>query len=190
MVVEHRVAVGGMVVVMSEGETVIDLILLKRLAKVPVVRRGIIVESKVEKAGIIRHGAKMLHAVAEATVPKFTVILRKAYGAGYFVMNGKAFEPDLIVAWPTAEISVMGAEGAASILYHKQIRNSEDPKQELMEYANQFKELIDVKIAASNMLIDDVIDPADTKSELYYALVSSINKQVERPQKKNSIRPV
>ena len=151
---------------------------------------GFIVGSKVEKAGIIRHGAKMLHAVAEATVPKFTVILRKAYGAGYFVMNGKAFEPDLIVAWPTAEISVMGAEGAASILYHKQIRNSEDPKQELMEYANQFKELIDVKIAASNMLIDDVIDPADTKSELYYALVSSINKQVERPQKKNSIRPV
>jgi acetyl-CoA carboxylase carboxyltransferase component len=151
---------------------------------------GFIVGSKVEKAGIIRHGAKMLHAVAEATVPKLTVILRKAYGAGYFVMNGKAFEPDLIVAWPTAEISVMGAEGAASILYHKQIRNSEDPKGELIEYANQFKELIDVKIAASNMLIDDVIDPADTKSELYYALVSSINKEVERPQKKNSVRPV
>ncbi|MEK4131117.1 acyl-CoA carboxylase subunit beta [Solibacillus sp. FSL W8-0474] len=151
---------------------------------------GFIVGSKVEKAGIIRHGAKMLHAVAEATVPKFTVILRKAYGAGYFVMNGKAFEPDLIVAWPTAEISVMGAEGAASILYHKQIRNSEDPKEALADYANQFRELIDVKIAASNMLIDDVIDPAETKLELYYALISSTNKQVERPHKKNSVRPV
>lgn len=151
---------------------------------------GFIVGSKVEKAGIIRHGAKMLHAVAEATVPKMTVILRKAYGAGYFVMNGKQFDPDYIVAWPTAEISVMGAEGAASILYHKQIRNAEDPKEAWAKHADQFRELIDVNIAASNMLIDDVIDPRETKRVIYDALKSAWNKQVERPKKKNSIRPV
>lgn len=151
---------------------------------------GFIVGSKVEKEGIIRHGAKMLHAVSEATVPKITVIIRKAYGAGYFVMNGKQFEPDLIVAWPTAEISVMGPEGAASILYHKQIRQAEDPKEAWSYYSDQFRELIDVEIAASNMLIDDVIDPRETKLEIYDALVASWNKQVERPWKKNSVRPV
>ena len=151
---------------------------------------GFIVGSKVEKQGIIRHGAKMLHAVAEATVPKVTVILRKAYGAGYFVMCGKQYEPDLIVAWPTAEISVMGAEGAASILYHKQIRLAEDPKAAWAEKASQFRKLIDVDIAASNMLIDDVIDPRDTKREIYDALKASFDKKVERPWKKRSVRPV
>src|SRR5215217_2897042 len=77
---------------------------------------GFMVGTKVEAAGIIRHGAKMLHAIANATVPKVTVVLRKAYGAGYYVMNGRAYEPDLIVAWPSAEISVMGAEGAVEIV--------------------------------------------------------------------------
>jgi methylmalonyl-CoA decarboxylase subunit alpha len=80
---------------------------------------GFMVGTKVEEAGIIRHGAKMLHAVANATVPKVTVITRKAYGAGYYVMCGRAYEPDLIVAWPTAEISVMGAEGAVEIVFRK-----------------------------------------------------------------------
>src|SRR5215218_4275700 len=82
---------------------------------------GFMVGSKVEAAGIIRHGAKMLHAVANATVPKVTVVLRKAYGAGYYVMNGRAYEPDLIVAWPSAEISVMGAEGAVEIVMRRQV---------------------------------------------------------------------
>ena len=82
---------------------------------------GFMVGTKVEAAGIIRHGAKMLHAVASATVPKITVVLRKAYGAGYYVMNGRAYEPDLIVAWPRAEISVMGAEGAVEIVFRKQV---------------------------------------------------------------------
>ncbi|HYU59044.1 MAG TPA: acyl-CoA carboxylase subunit beta, partial [Actinomycetota bacterium] len=82
---------------------------------------GFLVGSAVEKQGIIRHGAKMLFAVAEATVPKVTIVLRKGYGAGYYVMNGRAYEPDLIVAWPTAEISVMGPEGAVSIIFRKQV---------------------------------------------------------------------
>jgi acetyl-CoA carboxylase carboxyltransferase component len=151
---------------------------------------GFLVGSKVEKQGIIRHGAKMLHAMSEATVPKITVIIRKAYGAGYFVMCGKQYEPDYIVAWPTAEISVMGPEGAASILYHKQIRQAEDPKEAWDAYAEQFRQLIDVNIAASNALIDDVIDPRATRMEIYDALAASWNKKVERPWKKRSIRPV
>src|SRR4051794_3755737 len=88
---------------------------------------GFMVGTKVEAAGIIRHGAKMLHAVAAATVPKVTVVLRKAYGAGYYVMNGRAYEPDLIVAWPSAEISVMGAEGAVEIVMRRQIEEADDP---------------------------------------------------------------
>ena len=91
---------------------------------------GFMVGTKVEAAGIIRHGAKMLHAVASATVPKITVVLRKAYGAGYYVMNGRAYEPDLIVAWPSAEISVMGAEGAVEIVFRKQVEAAEDPAAE------------------------------------------------------------
>src|SRR5256886_14161269 len=86
------------------------------------------VGSKVEQAGIIRHGAKMLYAVSRATVPKITVVVRKAYGAGYYVMCGKAYEPDLIVAWPTAEISVMGAEGAVNIILRKQIEAGRGPQ--------------------------------------------------------------
>ena len=88
---------------------------------------GFMVGTKVEEAGIIRHGAKMLYAVANATVPKITVVVRKAYGAGYYVMNGRAYEPDLIVAWPSAEISVMGAEGAVEIVMRKQVEEAEDP---------------------------------------------------------------
>ena len=88
---------------------------------------GFMVGSKVEHAGIIRHGAKMLYAVSRATVPKVTVIVRKAYGAGYYVMCGKAYEPDLIVAWPGAEISVMGAEGAVEIIGRSAIEASDDP---------------------------------------------------------------
>ena len=91
---------------------------------------GFMVGTKVEAEGIIRHGAKMLHAVASATVPKITVVLRKAYGAGYYVMNGRAYEPDLIVAWPSAEISVMGAEGAVEIVFRKQVEAAEDPAAE------------------------------------------------------------
>ena len=91
---------------------------------------GFMVGSKVEREGIIRHGAKMLHAVASATVPKLTVVLRKGYGAGYYVMNGRAYEPDALLAWPTAEISVMGAEGMVAIAAQKLLREADDPAAE------------------------------------------------------------
>ena len=109
---------------------------------------GFMVGSKVEHAGIIRHGAKMLYAVSRATVPKITVVVRKAYGAGYYVMNGKAYEPDLIVAWPSAEISVMGAEGAVNIIGRSAIEASDDPEKTREEMLEDVRKNIDPYIAA------------------------------------------
>src|SRR5690348_5227269 len=143
---------------------------------------GFMVGTKVEQAGIIRHGAKMLHAVASATVPKITVVLRKAYGAGYYVMNGRAYEPDLIVAWPSAEISVMGAEGAAEILF----RDAPD-KVGMIE---SYRGLIDVYIAAGNGMIDDVIDPRETRPTIIRGLAMAENKKVERPWRRHGVIPV
>ena len=131
---------------------------------------GFMVGTKVEEAGIIRHGAKMLHAVANATVPKITVITRKAYGAGYYVMCGRAYEPDLIVAWPTAEISVMGAEGAVEIIFRKQVEEAEDPAAKRAELIDDYRKIIDVYIAAGNDMIDDVIDPRETRPTICRAL--------------------
>src|SRR6202011_6298888 len=102
---------------------------------------GFMVGTKVEEQGIIRHGAKMLHAVANATVPKITVVIRKAYGAGYYVMNGRAYEPDLIVAWPSAEISVMGAEGVVEIAFRKQVQEAEDPQAKKAELIEGFRKI-------------------------------------------------
>src|SRR5438132_8415658 len=90
---------------------------------------GCRVGSQVEKDGIIRHGAKMLYATSEATVPKITIVMRKAYGAGYYVMCGKGYEPDVLVDWPFAEISVMGPEGAVNIIFNKQIEDSDSPEE-------------------------------------------------------------
>ena len=153
---------------------------------------GFLVGSAVEKQGIIRHGAKMLFAVAEATVPKVTVVLRKGYGAGYYVMNGRAYEPDAIVAWPTAEISVMGPEGAVNIIFRKQIEAL--PEDQQVEARNNFvqmiREQISPYIAAGWSFIDDVIDPADTREVIARALENSANKKVERPWRKHGVLPV
>jgi acetyl-CoA carboxylase carboxyltransferase component len=151
---------------------------------------GFMVGTKVEQAGIIRHGAKMLYAVANATVPKITVVLRKAYGAGYYVMNGRAYEPDLIVAWPTAEISVMGAEGAVEIVFRKQVEGADDPAAKKAELIENFRKIIDVYIAAGNDLVDDVIDPRETRGVVCRALEMSSGKRVERPWKRNGVVPV
>ncbi len=108
---------------------------------------GFMVGTKVEQGGIIRHGAKMLYAVSRATVPKITVVVRKAYGAGYYVMCGKAYEPDLIVAWPTAEISVMGAEGAVNIIFRKQVEAAEDPEAERADHRRAGLARVDYVVA-------------------------------------------
>jgi acetyl-CoA carboxylase carboxyltransferase component len=151
---------------------------------------GFMVGSKVEHAGIIRHGAKMLYAVSRATVPKLTVVVRKAYGAGYYVMNGKAYEPDLIVAWPTAEISVMGAEGAVNIIGRSAIEASDDPEATRQAMLEQVREQIDVYLAAKNALIDDVIDPRETRPTIIRGLRMAKDKRVDRPWKKHGVMPV
>jgi methylmalonyl-CoA decarboxylase subunit alpha len=151
---------------------------------------GFMVGTKVEKAGIIRHGAKMLYAVSRATVPKVTVVIRKAYGAGYYVMCGKAYEPDLIVAWPSAEISVMGPEGAVNIIFRKQIEAAEDPDATRAEMIAGIQKIIDPYIAAGNALIDDVIDPRETRPTVIRALEMAATKRVQRPWKKHGVMPV
>jgi acetyl-CoA carboxylase carboxyltransferase component len=151
---------------------------------------GFMVGTKVEEAGIIRHGAKMLYATASATVPKITVVLRKAYGAGYYVMCGRAYEPDLIVAWPSAEISVMGAEGAVEIIFRKQVEAADDPAAKKQELIENFRKIIDVYIAAGNDMIDDVIDPRETRATICRGLEMAAGKRIERPWKRNGVVPV
>ena len=151
---------------------------------------GFMVGSKVEQQGIIRHGAKMLYAVSRATVPKITVLVRKAYGAGYYVMCGRAYEPDLIVAWPGAEISVMGAEGAVNIIGRSAIEASEDPEATREAMLNAVRQQIDPYIAAGNAMIDDIIDPRETRQTVIRGLKMSRDKQVERPWKKHGVMPV
>jgi acetyl-CoA carboxylase carboxyltransferase component len=151
---------------------------------------GFMVGSKVEHAGIIRHGAKMLYAVSRATVPKITVVVRKAYGAGYYVMCGKAYEPDLIVAWPTAEISVMGPEGAVNIIGRSAIEASDDPEKTRAQMLDQIKKSIDPYVAARNDVIDDVIDPRETRPTIIRGLRMAADKRVQRPWKKHGVMPV
>jgi acetyl-CoA carboxylase carboxyltransferase component len=151
---------------------------------------GFIVGTEVERQGIIRHGAKMLFAVSEATVPKVTVVVRKAYGAGYFVMCGRGYEPDTLVAWPTAEISVMGPEGAVDIIFTKQIAAADDPAAARAEFAAAVRETIDPFIAASWAMVDDVIDPADTRRVIIDALEGADTKRQRRAWRKHGVPPV
>jgi propionyl-CoA carboxylase beta chain len=141
--------------------------------------------------GIIVHGAKLLYALSEATVPRVTVITRKAYGGAYDVMNSKHIGADLNFAWPTAEIAVMGAKGAAEIIFKKEIQEAEDPtakwKEKETEYADKFA---DPYRAARRGFIDEVILPKDTRRKLINAFSMLENKVVERPNRKHGNIPL
>lgn len=144
-----------------------------------------------EYGGIIRHGAKMLFAYGAATVPKVTLITRKAYGGAYLAMCSKEMGADRVYAWPSAEIAVMGAEGAASILYSKEISKAEDPAKAQAEKAAQYRDtLANPYVAAGRGYIDDVIDPAETKMALSTALEALRTKREMRPQKKHGLIPL
>ena len=151
---------------------------------------GFMVGTQVEHAGIIRHGAKMLHAMASATVSKLTVVVRKGYGAGYYVMAGRAYEPDLLVAWPGAEISVMGAEGMVGIAGRKLFGEREPPPEVKQQLTQLIQQQIDIYRVAGWGLVDDVIDPRDTRSLLCRAVAIAWNRKVERPYRKHGIMPV
>jgi acetyl-CoA carboxylase carboxyltransferase component len=151
---------------------------------------GFIVGSQVEKEGIIRHGAKMLYATSEATVPKVTVIMRKAYGAGYYVMCGKGYQPDTIVAWPFAEISVMGPEGAVNIIFNKQVEASDNPEATRAQLIETIRAQINPYLAAGWAMIDDVIDPADTRRVIVKGIEQARDKKIDRPWRKHGNIPV
>jgi propionyl-CoA carboxylase beta chain len=144
-----------------------------------------------EFGGLIKHGAKLLFAYCEATVPKLTVITRKAYGGAYDVMSSKHIRGDWNVAWPTAELAVMGSEGAVNILYRKEIASAKDPdkarREKIAEYEQTFA---NPYIAASLGYLDDVIEPADTRPQLIAALRSLRNKRQELPRKKHGNIPL
>jgi methylmalonyl-CoA decarboxylase subunit alpha len=143
-----------------------------------------------EHAGVIRHGAKVLYAYSEATVPKVTVILRKAYGGGYIAMNSRHLNADFVFAWPGAEIAVMGPEGAANIIFRKEIMEAEDPekvrKQKVKEYREKFA---NPYVAAAKGYVDSVIEPEETRKLLLHAIEVSQNKVDKRPIKKHGIPP-
>lgn len=144
-----------------------------------------------ERGGIIRHGAKMLFAYAAATVPKITLILRKAYGGAYLAMCSKDMGADLVYAWPTAEIAVMGAEGAVRILFKREIESAPDPKAKALELMAQYRDQFASPYeAASRAMISDVIDPADTRTVLALALRNSLSKREARPPKKHGNIPL
>jgi acetyl-CoA carboxylase carboxyltransferase component len=151
---------------------------------------GFMVGSQVEKEGIIRHGAKMLYATSEATVPKITIIMRKAYGAGYYVMNGKGYQPDTIVAWPLAEISVMGPEGAVNIIFNKQIEASDSPEATRAKLIEGIRQQINPYLAAGWAMIDDVIDPAETRRVIIKGIEQARDKKIDRPWRKHGNIPV
>ena len=144
-----------------------------------------------EYGGIIRHGAKLLYAYAEATVPKVTVITRKAYGGAYCVMSSKHIRTDFNYAWPTAEIAVMGAEGAVNILYKREIENSPDPAATRAAKIAEFREkFANPYVAAERGFIDEVIRPRTTRRRLIQALATLETKRDRNPPKKHGNIPL
>lgn len=144
-----------------------------------------------EHGGIIRHGAKVLYAYAEATVPKVSVVTRKAYGGAYVVMSSKYLGTDITYAWPSAEIAVMGAEGAANILYGKQIKAAEDPEAERARLEQEYQEnYLNPYAAAQAGYIDEVIEPAETRQKLIEALEALQTKVENNPPRKHGNMPV
>jgi len=144
-----------------------------------------------EHGGIIKHGAKLLFAYCEATVPKLTVIIRKAYGGAYDVMSSKHIRGDINLAWPSAEIAVMGAEGAVNIVYKDRIADAADPVAERARLVGEYEaEFANPWVAAARGYIDDVILPSETRPRLIAALAMLKDKRAVNPRKKHGNIPL
>jgi propionyl-CoA carboxylase beta chain len=144
-----------------------------------------------EHGGIIRHGAKIVYAYSEATVPKIAVIVRKAYGGAYIVLSSKNIRTDLVFAWPSAEVAVMGADGAVDILYSKQLKGAEDPEKDRKIYVQEYQEKFSTPYrAAASGHIDEIIKPSETRPRLIAALELLKNKQGTTRPKKHGNMPV
>ena len=152
---------------------------------------GFLPGTEQEHGGIIRHGAKLLYAFCEATVPKVSVILRKAYGGAYIAMNSKETGADFVFAWPTAEIAVMGADGAANIVFGPEIRAAEDPQAFKQQKVEEYNERFSNPYRAAEMgYVDDVIDPASTRQRVAAAFEMMAAKRESRPKKKHGNIPL
>jgi propionyl-CoA carboxylase beta subunit len=159
------------------------------LADVP----GFMIGTQVEREGIIRHGAKMISAVSEATVPKISVIVRKAYGAGLYAMAGPAFDPDCCLALPSASIAVMGPSAAINAVYYNQLQAIADEGERaarVEELRREYAEDIDILHPASELVVDAVIQPEDLRSELIHRFALAAGKHREWPDKHNPVTPV
>ena len=144
-----------------------------------------------EWGGIIRHGAKVLYAYSEATVPQISIILRKAYGGAYIAMNSRSLGADICLAWPTAEIAVMGPEGAVNIVNRRELEAAEDQNLKRKELVDQYREkYANPYIAAARGWIDDVIDPAETRAYLIRGLEMVGNKREQRLMRKHGNIPL
>jgi len=144
-----------------------------------------------EWGGVIRHGAKVLYAYSEATVPQISIILRKAYGGAYIAMNSRSLGADLCLAWPSAEIAVMGPEGAVNIVNRREIEAADDKQQKRQELVEQYREkYANPYIAAARGWIDEVIDPRQTRSFLIRGLEMVENKREQRPMRKHGNIPL
>jgi acetyl-CoA carboxylase carboxyltransferase component len=144
-----------------------------------------------ERGGIIRHGAKMLHAFASCTSPKITVILRKSYGGSYLAMCSQELGADMVYAWPTAEIAVMGAEGAVKILYRKELEKAEDRAAAARAFTETYREeFASPYEAAANFYISDVIEPSETRATVSITLRKLLSKRESRPSKKHGNMPL
>ena len=152
---------------------------------------GFMPGSNQEYGGIIRHGAKLIFAYAEATVPKISILTRKAYGGAYIVMSSKGLRGDINYAWPTAEIAVMGADGAVNIMHRNEIQAADNPQELRDRLTQEYRDrLVNPYIAAAHGLIDDVIDPADTRPKIIDALAMLANKRETLPQRKHGSIPL
>jgi acetyl-CoA carboxylase carboxyltransferase component len=158
------------------------------LADVP----GFMIGTQVERQGIIRHGAKMISAVSEATVPKLSVIVRKAYGAGLYAMAGPAFEPDCCIALPTASIAVMGPEAAVNAVFYNQVREIEDPAEReefVRRKRDEYAADIDILHLASEMVVDAVVEPDQLRSELIRRFALAESKDRVFSERRNPVTP-
>ena len=152
---------------------------------------GVLPGTDQEWNGIITNGAKLLYAFSEATVPRITVLTRKAYGGAYDVMNSKHIGADMNFAWPTAEIAVMGAKGASEIIFKKEIESSSDPAAKLLEKEREYADTFaNPYRAASRGFVDEVIHPKDTRRKLIKAYAMLENKDVPRPRRKHGNVPL
>jgi acetyl-CoA carboxylase carboxyltransferase component len=195
-IVANQPKVKGGVLFVDSSDKAARFIWLCNAFNVPLVYladvAGFMVGTKVEREGIIRHGAKMVFATAQATVPKISVIVRKCYGAGLYAMCGPAFEPDAVIALPQGQIAIMGPEPAVNAVYYNKIMELPESERAawVKEKREEYARDVDVYKLASEMLIDDIVPGSLLRAELVKRLAYAESKQHEFPARRNGVYPV